>query len=60
MCRASCSAREEQLSSAISSPAFICAFARATSASSSVSTDSLMTSTTTSIISGASAGSVPV
>jgi len=47
-------------SSAISSPAFICALARATSASGSVSTASLMTSTITSIISGASSGSVPV
>ena len=48
--------RALQLSSAIKRPAFICALARLISASVRVSTASLMTSTMTSIISGASGG----
>src|SRR6266566_2521014 len=59
ICRASCSARALELSSAISRPAFICALARSTSLASRSSAAAPSWSTTTRISSEASAASVP-
>src|SRR5262245_34293241 len=59
ICRASCSARALELSSAINSPAFICALARSTSLASRSSAAAATWSTTTRISSEASAASVP-
>ena len=59
ICRASCPIRSPELSSAISSPAFICALARAISASEMVSAALAISSTTSRISSEASAASVP-
>ena len=57
--RASCSMRAPELSSAISSPAFICALARATSGSEMVSAVLAISSTISRISSEVSAASVP-